>query len=109
MQEKFFGGRINGAKESGTHRVQIFKIIEQSGLPFAAEILFEVRAGLGEFDLDFSARKEETAGDGKYYPLPESFGGGGSAHCPRKYDSMRLNFHGGFVFPEAQRNDGQSC
>ena len=69
-QEKIFDGRINGAKESGTHRVQIFKIAEQNNLPVAAEILSEVRAGLGEFDLDFLARQKETAGDGKYYPLP---------------------------------------
>ena len=57
MQEKIFHGRINGAKESGTHRVQIFKIAQQIDLPVAAEILSEVRAEFGEFVLDFPARQ----------------------------------------------------
>ena len=90
------------------NRIQIFKIVERVDLSSAAEILFDARTRLGKFDLDFSSQKTQTPRDGKYHSLFESFDVGGGTHCKGKYNSIRRDVHGSFVFPEAKKKYGGS-
>ena len=64
MQEKFFDDRINDFKRKVKfNRVQIFKIVKRGCLSVAAEILFDVRARAGEFNLAVLARQTKKNRD----------------------------------------------
>lgn len=96
-------------KDGESNRIQISKIFKRGGLSSAAEILFEIRSRAGEFDLDIPARQTQKTCDGKYHSLFESFKVGGGTNRQRKHGSIRLDVHGGFVLPEAQKKYGKSC
>lgn len=63
MQEKIFDNRINDFKGVKFNRVQIFKIAKRGCLSVAAEILFDVRARIGEFNLAVLARQAKKNRD----------------------------------------------
>ena len=57
MQGKIFQNRINDHERLvKSNRIPFPKNFEQNNLYVAVEILFDVGARLGEFDLDFPAR-----------------------------------------------------